>query len=169
MRILAPAWADILRSAPEEKSFHPPSKSMIPEPCLLVEQTPTISSWCFFAFSINSNSFPVRVRTFQLPNSSLWWFSQKCATWPWVPLLCAVLDRLSKHVAGKLVELSERLAGGECRLLFERVPLPMTRTRFFLFYVTTDAAWDKIFGTIIQIGCSLICLRRDFISKFFFS
>ena len=80
VRIPTLAWADILGSAPEEKSFYPPSKSTIPQPRLLVEETPTISRWFFFASYTNSNSFPVRVRTFQLPNSSLWWFFRKCAT-----------------------------------------------------------------------------------------
>ena len=40
-------------------------------------------------------------------------------------------NTLSKHVAGTLVKLTERLAGGECRLLFERAPQPETRTRPF--------------------------------------
>ena len=32
--------------------------------------------------------------------------------------------------------------------------------------MTTDVAWVLIFGTIIKISCSLICLQRDFISNF---
>ena len=62
-----------------------------------------------------------------------------------------------------LVELSV----GKRRLLLERVPLPKTQTQSFLFCTTTDATYVIIFGTIIHISSSLICLRRGFISVFF--
>ena len=35
--------AAILGSAPEQKSFHQPSRSLVPDPRLLVEKTPTIA------------------------------------------------------------------------------------------------------------------------------
>ena len=38
----------------------------------------------------------------------------------------------------------------------------------FLFCETTDAACEKILGTIIHINCSLICLQKGFMSEFFF-
>ena len=45
LRIPTLTWADILGSAPELKSFHPPSRSTLPEASILVEETPTISRW----------------------------------------------------------------------------------------------------------------------------
>ena len=46
----------------------------------------------------------------------------ECATLSRVRILCAASIRLSKRVAGTLVELPLRLAGGDCRLFFERAP-----------------------------------------------
>jgi len=42
--IPTPACADTLGSAPDRR-FHLPSRFTVPEPCLLVEETPTISKW----------------------------------------------------------------------------------------------------------------------------
>jgi len=56
-----------------------PSVIQVPEPHLLVEDTSKISKWYCFTSSTNSNSFPVRVRIFQLPNSSWWCFSRQCS------------------------------------------------------------------------------------------
>ena len=54
--------------------------------------------------------------------------TRECATLSRVRILCAASIRLYKRVAGTLVELPLGLAGGDCRLFFERAPLPKTRT-----------------------------------------
>ena len=103
LRIPTPAWADILGSAPEQKSFYSSSRSTVTEPCLLVEEASTISIWYRFASSINSSSFPVKI--FQLSNSSWWWLTGECATLPRVRILCTASMRLSKRVASSLVNV----------------------------------------------------------------
>ena len=68
-----------------------------------------ISRWYRFTSSTNSSSFPVKVRIFQLPNSSWWWLTRECATLSRVRILCAASIRLSKRVAGTLMELNKVL------------------------------------------------------------
>ena len=46
--------------------------------------------------------------------------TRECATFSRVRILSAAFIRFSKRVAGTLVELPLRMAGGDCRLVFER-------------------------------------------------
>ena len=111
VKIPTPAWADVLGSAPGEKSFHSLSRAMsfgwrnsdnidlIPL-CFLNQ---------FYFFSCEGDGIPI------LSNSSWWWLTSECATLSRVQILCAASIHFSKREAGKLVKLPLGLAGEDWR------------------------------------------------------
>jgi len=93
---------------------------------------------------------------------------RECATLSRVRLLCAASIHLTKRVASILVKLPQGLAGGDCRLFFERNHLPKPRTRIFCFGRSTPEPAFLIlwFALIIDLVCGIHLPRRGFTSEF---
>ena len=77
-------------------------------------------------------------------------------------LLCTVLYRLSKHIAGTLDWLPKMLVDGDCRLVLQTSSSTKDSNADLFFCTETNAANNSVFGTITHINCSLICLQRRF-------
>jgi len=69
--IPTPAWRLTPWETLEKEKVQPLSRSLVPEPVLWVEVSPTVSSWYRSTFRTSSGSFPTSEVTFHAPRTSL--------------------------------------------------------------------------------------------------